>query len=75
MSCSLQDMLELDRRGLPAVAVFSEEFASGVEAWRSVHGFDAAAVFVRHPIQPLTEAELHACADEVFEAVVKAITA
>ena len=67
-------MLEIDRRGLPAVAVFSEEFRSGVEAWRAVHGFDAAAVFVRHPIQPLTDEEVHRRADEVFEEVMAAIT-
>lgn len=67
-------MLEIDRRGLPAVAVFSEEFRSGVEAWRAVHGFDAAAVFVRHPIQPLTDAEVHGRAEEVFEEVMAAIT-
>ncbi|MDA0220388.1 MAG: hypothetical protein O3B22_12575 [Proteobacteria bacterium] len=67
-------MLEIDRRGLPAVAVFSEEFRSGVEAWRAVHGFDAAAVFVRHPIQPLTDEEVHGRADEVFEEVMAAIT-
>lgn len=68
-------MLEIDRRGLPAVAVFSEEFRSAVEAWREVHGFDAGAVFVRHPIQPLTDEEVHGRADEVFEAIVAAITA
>jgi len=67
-------MLEIDRRGLPAVAVFSEEFESGVVAWRAVHGFDAAAVFVRHPIQPLTDAEVHGRADEVFAAILAAIT-
>lgn len=67
-------MLEIDRRGLPAVAVFSEEFRSGVEAWRAVHGFDAAAVFVRHPIQPLTDAEVHGRAEEVLTQVLAAIT-
>lgn len=67
-------MLEIDRRGLAAVAVFSEEFQSGVEAWRKVHGFDAGAVFVRHPIQPLTDEEVHGRADEVFDQVMAAIT-
>jgi len=67
-------LLEIDRRGRPAVAVFSEEFRSAVDAWRDVHGFDAGAVFVRHPIQPLTDAEVHGRADEVFEQIVAAIT-
>ena len=68
-------MLDIDRKGLPGVTIFSEEFRSGVEAWRDVHGFDANAVYVDHPIQPLTEAELHAHADGVFEEVMAAITA
>ena len=51
-------MLELDRRGLPAVAVFSEEFETGVVAWRNLYGFDAGAVYVRHPIQPLNDDEV-----------------
>ena len=68
-------MLDIDRKGLPGVAIFSEEFRSGVEAWRDVHGFDANAVYVDHPIQPLTEAELHAQADSVFDQVITAITA
>jgi hypothetical protein len=68
-------MLEIDRRGLPAVAVFSEEFRSGVEAWRTLHGFNAGAVFVPHPIQPLNDDEVHARADEAFDAILAAITA
>jgi hypothetical protein len=68
-------MLDIDRKGLPAVALFSEEFESGVEAWRDVHGFDAGAIYVRHPIQPLTVDEVHARADEIFDQVIAAITA
>ena len=68
-------MLEIDRRGLPAVAVFSEEFRSAVEAWRALHGFDAAAVYVRHPIQPLSDEEVRGRADEVFREILAAITA
>ena len=67
-------MLELDRHGIPSIAVFSEEFESGVVAWRELHGFDAGAVFVRHPIQPLTDDEVNARADDVFEAIVTSIT-
>ena len=68
-------MLEIDRKGLPAVALFSEEFESGVEAWRDIHGFNAGAIYVKHPIQPLTETEVHERADAVFDEVVAAITA
>ncbi len=68
-------MLEIDRRGLPAVAIFSEGFRSGVEAWRAVHNFDAGAVYIPHPVQPLTDEEVHGRADEVFEQILAAITA
>lgn len=67
-------MVELDRRGLPAVAVFSEEFEAGVIAWRKLQGFDAGAVYVRHPIQPLNDDEVRGRADEVFDNIVAAIT-
>jgi hypothetical protein len=67
-------MLELDRRGLPAVAVFSEEFETGVIAWRKLQGFDAGAVYVRHPIQPLNDEEVRGRADEAFESILAAIT-
>ena len=68
-------MLELDRRGIPAVAVFSEEFESGVVAWRNLYGFNAGAVYVRHPIQPLNDDEVKGRADEVFESILAAIAA
>ncbi len=48
---------------------FSEKFESGVEAWRDIHGFNAGVIHVKHPIQPLTEAQMHARADEVFDEV------
>lgn len=68
-------MLDIDRKGLPGVAIFTEEFRSGVEAWRDVHGFDANAVYIDHPVQPLTVAELHDRAERVFDEVIAAITA
>ena len=68
-------MLELDRRGIPAVAVFSEEFETGVVAWRALHGFGAAAIYVHHPIQPLNDDEVRERADQAFEAIVGSITA
>ncbi len=44
-------------------------------AWQSLHGFEAGAVFTRHPIQPLDDDEARARADEVFESILGAITA
>lgn len=66
--------MELDSRGIPGVSVISEEFVSAVEGWRELHGFKAATVFVRHPIQPLNDQEVRARADEFFNDIVGAIT-
>ena len=66
-------MLELDRRGVPGVAVFSEEFESAFEAWTKLHGFRARSVFVNHPIQPLDDNEVRQRADNVFDAIVNAL--
>ncbi len=67
-------MLDIDRRGVPAVALVSEEFRSGVDSWQHLHGFRPAVVYVRHPIQPLNEAELHERADEIIDDVIGALT-
>ncbi len=55
--------------------MFSEEFRTAVAAWQGLHGFEAGAVFTRHPIQPLDDDEVRARADEVFESILSAITA
>lgn len=40
-----------------------------------VLGIDPALVFVRHPIQDRSDAELRALADEALEQILRAITA
>ena len=60
--------------GTPAVALISEEFESGVASWRDLHGFDPAVVYVRHPIQPLNEAELRGRAEDIVDSVIGALT-
>ena len=37
-------------------------------------GYEPSIVWVPHPIQPRTDAELHALADDAFEKVVRALT-
>ena len=70
----MQDLQELDRRGVPGVACVSEEVETGVVAWRKLHGFNAGAIYVRHPIQPLTDDEVRERADEVFNAIIAGVT-
>lgn len=67
-------MLEFDRLGVPAVAVFSDEFKSAFEAWTTLHGFAAPKVFVTHPIQRLNDDEVNTLADKFFDEIHAALT-
>ena len=44
-------------------------FVDGVEAQSELLGFDPAVVYVPHPIQNRTKAEIEAIADEAFAKV------
>jgi len=59
---------------VPGVFVATVAFADGAEAQARALGADPAAVYVEHPIQDRTDAELVAIADQAFDAVVAALT-
>jgi len=59
----LHDISTLDKRGIPGCAVASVEFKAGASAQAKALGFDPALVWVPHPIQNRTPAELAAIAD------------
>ena len=71
----MHDIADLERRGIPAVFVASSEFAQAAQSQSSAIGFDAARVFVPHPIQDRTDAEIRALADEAFGLVIAELTA
>jgi hypothetical protein len=71
----VHDIADLERRGLPGVFVASAEFVEAAEAQASALGFDAARVFVSHPIQDRTDDEMIAIADAAIDAIVAALTA
>ncbi len=50
-------------------------FTDAAEAQARALGADPAAVYVEHPIQDRTDAELVAIADQAFDAVVAALVA
>jgi hypothetical protein len=56
------------------VFVASSEFVDAAAAQSAAIGFDAAAVFVAHPIQDRTDDELVALAEAAVEAIVAAVT-
>lgn len=54
--------------------VASAEFVDAADAQARSLGFDAARVFVPHPIQDRTDDEMAALADEFVDAIVAAVT-
>ena len=73
MSCSVHDVSDIERRGVPGVFVSTVHFASAVEAQAESLGFDAAAVLTRHPIQDRTNEEMADIADAAFDDLVQAL--
>ena len=69
----MHDITDLERRGLPGVFVASSEFADGAAAQAEALGFDAARVFVAHPIQDRTDDEMRALADGAVDQVLEAL--
>ena len=59
----MHDTVDLEVRGVPSVYVATVEFVDGAELQARQLGADPAAVFVPHPIQDRTDAELVALAD------------
>ncbi len=60
---------------MPGVFVASTEFVDAAAAQAKALGFDAARVFVAHPIQDRTDDEMRALADAALDEVVAALTA
>ena len=73
-SCSTHDLNELDARGLPGISVLTEEFESAFENQCQKIGFAGASVYVPHPMQNRTTAELHAFADAAVGALLGAVS-
>ena len=70
----MHDIADLERRGIPAVFVASSEFIDAASAQATALGFDAARVFVPHPIQDRTDDEMVAIADAAVDEVIATIT-
>ena len=71
----MHDIVDLEARGVPGVFVATREFVDGAEIQARALGADPAAVWVEHPIQDRTDAEMIAIADAAFEAVVAKLVA
>jgi hypothetical protein len=70
----VHDIVDLEQRGVPGVFVATVAFTDGAEVQSRALGAEPAAVYVEHPIQDRSDAELIAIADGAFDAVVAALT-
>ncbi len=59
--------MTFDALGLPGVSVVTTEFKDAVAVQSKALGFDPAIIYVPHPIQNRTAAELAALADGAIE--------
>ena len=71
----MHDTTNFEAEGRPAVFIASTEFIEAAHAQAEALGFDPAAVYVRHPIQDRSDAELHALADAAVEEIIGKLTA
>jgi hypothetical protein len=68
-------MVRLEQAGMPTAAVATEPFLDeALEQARLLGMPDYRMVFVPHPVQLLSLAELHALADGVFDEIVARLT-
>jgi len=70
----MHDIKGLEELGVPSVAVATNEFVVAAAAQNNALGYDPAVIFIAHPIQDRTNAELRALADNAFEQILAALT-
>ena len=61
--------MDIESRGIPGGYILTEEFREADLAQAQALGFAARKVFVEHPIQDRTDAEMVQIADKAFAAV------
>jgi hypothetical protein len=71
----LHDSSTLDSIGIPALVVSSTAFIQAAEVQSKALGYDPTIVWVPHPIQDRTDAELHELADNTVDEIIAGLTA
>ena len=69
----MHDTVDLEARGVPALFVATVEFEDGASAQARALGADPAAVYVPHPIQDRSDAEMVAIAEQAVDGIVAAL--
>ena len=71
----MHDLAALEADGVTATFVASTEFVTATDAQARALGFASVpAVYVAHPIQDRTDAEMAALAEAAFEEILAAVT-
>jgi len=65
----MHDITGLEQLGIVAVGVATTEFKVAAAAQSQALGYDAAVVFVQHPIQDRTHEEIRALAEGALEGI------
>jgi hypothetical protein len=71
----MHDIRDMEERGLIGVGIASSEFIPAAAAQNAALGYDPAVVFVPHPIQDRTDAEMRELAERAFEEILRAASA
>jgi hypothetical protein len=71
----VHDIVNLESGGIPSVMVASTEFVDAASAQALALGADPARVFVAHPIQDRTDAEMRALADGAVDDILRRLLA
>ena len=72
MSCSVHDLVRLERRGIPTAGIGTLPFADeALEQARLLGMPDLRMLLIPHAVQLLSPEELDALADHVFDRVLK----
>jgi hypothetical protein len=69
----MHDLKDLEGRGAVAIGIATSEFVEAAAAQNRALGYEPAVVFVAHPIQDRSNAELRALAEAAFDQVVKGL--
>ena len=70
----MHDITDLERRGIPGVFVASEVFVDAANTQGEALGFQPERVFVEHPIQDRTDAEMAGIADKAVAELIAKLT-
>ncbi len=71
----MHDIADLESRQIPGVGVASSEFVEAAAMQSRALGFDPAMVFVPHPIQDRTDAEMRTLADDALGDILRLLRA